>query len=204
MATLSELVKAIAQIQGLEENQVLWIARYLREDGLIAQGGRGRGGAKMRVGDAANLLIGVNAPGAAKQSCQLVRSFRALPLTRDFLSLEDPEEWDELRSENDNDWNKSFYRLAPFGDTLEQIINKFRNEGDQLDRHTTRITLSGPELTASIYMGAEEAERARDMFVNVSFGPNIVCDDSKEVPDQEISKTFTDRTLARVGEALKS
>lgn len=202
MATLSDLVKAIAEVQGLEENQVLWIARYLREDGLITQGGRGRGGAKMGARDAANLLIGVNAPGTAKQSTQFVKAFRNLPLIRDFLSPEDIAEWDEMKSDDDDEWTRSFYRLAPFGPALEQIVSHFCLNENYNTADITRITISGPLSTASIYMGAEDAERAGDISLSVIFSTRLDINETKQLPDQEISKTFTHRTLTKVGETL--
>jgi hypothetical protein len=204
MATLSDLVKAIAEIQGLEENQVLWIARYLREDGLITQGGRGRGGAKMGARDAANLLIGINAPGTAKQSTHFVRAFRDLPLIRDFLSPEDITEWDDLRSEEDDDWTRSFYRLAPFGPALEQIINYFCEADNQITSDVTRITFSGPLTTASIYMGLEDAERAGDISLSVVFSAHLDSREPDQFPDQEISKSFTQRTLIKIGQTLST
>lgn len=75
MALLSALVKAIADVEGIDEVQVGWVARHLREAGLISQAGRGRGAAHMTCTDAANLLIGVNAAFSAKEAVAAVQSF---------------------------------------------------------------------------------------------------------------------------------
>lgn len=75
MALLSALVKAIADVEGIDEVQVGWVARHLREAGLISQAGRGRGAAHMTSTDAANLLIGVNAAYSAKEAVAAVQSF---------------------------------------------------------------------------------------------------------------------------------
>ena len=194
MGTLSGLVKAIAVVQGLDENQVLWIARYLREAGLITQGGRGRGGARMTVSDAANLLIGVNAPGAPKDSAALVQAFRDLDLTFDALSDPDPDEWDASSEE-------VFRRGSPFGPALEHVIADFIKSGTYpVSEELTRVTLSGPLLNASIFCGAPDAERAGDVSISVQFSTDEMP--GKNFPDQYVSKSFTDRTLSAVGQIL--
>ena len=78
MALLSELVRMIAKVEGLEEVSVGIFARHAREAGLIAQGGRGRSAAKMTFRDAANLLIAVNGCALAKQVSDSVPLFRGL------------------------------------------------------------------------------------------------------------------------------
>ncbi|CAH1662716.1 MULTISPECIES: hypothetical protein [Hyphomicrobiales] len=81
MALLTELVKAIATVEGIEESFVTGVARYLREAGLISQAGRGRGAAKMTYADATALLIGVNATSMAKDAENVVSAFRSLTRT---------------------------------------------------------------------------------------------------------------------------
>ena len=203
MATLSVLVKAIAEVQGLDENQVLWIARYLREDGLISQGGRGRGGARMEVRDAVNLLLGVNAPGTAKQSTALVRTFRELRLSDDLAWFGDKtdDDWRSLQDDLDNDLVKSFYRATPFARSLETLLKCFF-DGKQPDK-MVRVGLSGPEFTASIYIGAEEVERAGDVMYHVRFSePILGVQQQQYYPDQETSRYFTHRTLEKVAQLL--
>jgi hypothetical protein len=194
MGTLSGLVKTIAVVQGLDENQVLWIARYLREAGLISQGGRGRGGAKMTISDAVNLLIGVNAPGAPKDAPTLVRTFRELRLTRDHLASQDPDEWDDSSEE-------PFRRGSPFGPAFESIVSGLvGREMSGLSDDVTSITLSGPSPTAKIYSGYADPEKASDVGLSVEFGRDE--SDDRNLPDQYVSKTFTDRTLMAVGQVL--
>jgi hypothetical protein len=82
MATLSELVKAIAQIEGIEPATVSLIARNVREAGLISTRGRGLSAAKMSLADAANLLIAVNATVTAREAPDTVRKYRRLELRR--------------------------------------------------------------------------------------------------------------------------
>jgi hypothetical protein len=78
MALLSELVKIVAAVEGLDEVSVGIFARAAREAGYIAQGGRGRSAAKMSVRDAANLLIAVNGCALAKEVPTRVEQYRGL------------------------------------------------------------------------------------------------------------------------------
>jgi hypothetical protein len=82
MATLSELVDAIAAVEGIDPATVTLIARYVREAGLISTGGRGPSAAAMGLSDAANLLIGVNATTTAAESARTVSANRELEVFR--------------------------------------------------------------------------------------------------------------------------
>lgn len=73
MALLSDLVSALAEVEGIEESFVAGVARYLREAGLVSQAGRGRGAAKMGSRDAAALLIAVNSTVLAKDAPDTLR-----------------------------------------------------------------------------------------------------------------------------------
>ena len=78
MATLSELVETIAEVEGLDAATVGLMGRYIREAGLIAKRGRGPSAAKMGLSDAANLLIGVNATKNAVDAASAVTTYRSL------------------------------------------------------------------------------------------------------------------------------
>ena len=80
MALLSDLVRIVAAVEGLEEVSVGIFARHARESGHISQGGRGRSAAKMSVKDAANLIIAVNGCALAKDVDQNLVNIRRLPL----------------------------------------------------------------------------------------------------------------------------
>jgi hypothetical protein len=82
MATLTELVEAVAEAEGMDSATVALIARYAREAGFIQKKGRGPSAAHMGVADAANLLIAVNASGLA-QDARVV-----IPLYRDLIVAE--------------------------------------------------------------------------------------------------------------------
>jgi hypothetical protein len=82
MATLSELVETVAEAEGMDSATVALIARYAREAGFIQKKGRGPSAAHMNVIDAANLLIAVNASGAAREAAVVI------PVYRDLISTE--------------------------------------------------------------------------------------------------------------------
>src|SRR5215471_16707790 len=78
MATLSDLVTALAGVTGLPESMVFAYGRFARQAGLISQKGRGRSAAAMTLTDAVNLLIAVAATGVTREAGSAVESFRSL------------------------------------------------------------------------------------------------------------------------------
>ncbi len=68
MARLSELVRTTSRALRFEERSVILCARYLREAGLISQGGRGPSAAHMQPSDATNLLLGIMASDTIKDA----------------------------------------------------------------------------------------------------------------------------------------
>jgi hypothetical protein len=103
MATLTELVETVANVEGLDSASVRLIARLVREAGLVTTGGRGPSAGQMTVKDAANLLIAVNATGKVQEAAQTVRSFRRL-------------------------YDVKAGRRYRFGDALEQLIQAIANK----------------------------------------------------------------------------
>lgn len=79
MALISDLVSAIAEVEGLPEETVNLVARYIREAGYLSQGARGRNAPRATVADAANLLIAVNGGGCiVKDAPRAVDMYRHL------------------------------------------------------------------------------------------------------------------------------
>ena len=78
MALFRDLVRTIAEAEGISEMTVTGIGQYLRDAGLISKHGRGRAAAQMSTTDAVNLLIAVNACSLAKDGPEAVQSFRDL------------------------------------------------------------------------------------------------------------------------------
>lgn len=127
MALISDLVSAIAEVEGLPEESVNLIARYTREAGFLSQGARGRNAPRATVSDAANLLIAVNASGCVvKEAPQAVELYRDLvchaphgsrAATRHGVEYGQIEP-DELRF-------LDRHGAATFGEMLESIIDRF-------------------------------------------------------------------------------
>lgn len=80
MATLSDLTRTFANATGRPEKSIVVIARALREAGLIATGGRGRGGAQMTYIDTANFLLGASSPGDHTKAARTVHQINILEL----------------------------------------------------------------------------------------------------------------------------
>jgi hypothetical protein len=106
MATLSDLVDAVAAAEGMDPATVALIARYAREAGFIQKRGRGRSAARMEIADAANLLIAVNASGAARDAPVVI------PLYRNLVEADHLWADEKLIKKN----------YASFGSVLELII----------------------------------------------------------------------------------
>lgn len=83
--TLSQLVDEVSRITAIPVSTVFAYGRFAREAGLIAQGGRGKGGAEMQVTDAANLLIALGGTDVAREGPAAIRAFRELSGTAVFV-----------------------------------------------------------------------------------------------------------------------
>ncbi|WP_162596162.1 hypothetical protein [Methylobacterium sp. 17Sr1-1] len=107
MALLSDLVRTVAAVEGMDEVSVGIYARAAREAGFISQGGRGRSAAKMSVIDAVNLIIAVNGCALAKDVPNSIPIYRNLRV-----------------SECDNPGVSPLGGArAAFGDDLERVIS---------------------------------------------------------------------------------
>jgi hypothetical protein len=127
MALISDLVSAIADVEGVPEATVALAARYAREAGFLSQGARGRNAPRATVADCANLLIAVNASGClVKDAPQAIEIYRRLRLhvahggrSERLQSVEyQAIEHDELRFLRNSEGRS-------FGEVLEAIIERF-------------------------------------------------------------------------------
>ncbi|CAM2762504.1 hypothetical protein JHFBIEKO_3553 [Methylobacterium mesophilicum] len=78
MAFFNDLVRVIAEVEGMDPMTVRGIGLSVREGGHISKGGRGLSAAKMTVRDSANMLIGVNGCTHASKASATVETFRLL------------------------------------------------------------------------------------------------------------------------------
>ncbi|WP_454616488.1 hypothetical protein [Bradyrhizobium cenepequi] len=116
MATLSQLVSAIATVEGIDAERVAAIGRAVREHGLIRTSGRGTSAAQMDERDAANLLIAANMADTARTAPDAVQQFRAL--------------------------HAKGKRTSQFGSELEALISAAKQEC-LADHLTKTVTLLG-------------------------------------------------------------
>ena len=145
MALISDLVSAIAEVEGLPEESVNLVARYAREAGYLSQGARGRNAPRATVADAANLLIAVNGSGCVvKEAPQAVELYRDLICHAPHGSRTSTDggvaygkiEPDELRF-------LDRHGVATFGEMLESIIDRF--VGGELDIGLNIVGVDGAE-----------------------------------------------------------
>jgi hypothetical protein len=78
MATLSNLISALADATGLPEATVFAYGRFAREAGLVSQAGRGLGGAQMTASDATNLLFAVCGSRVTRDAGKAIAALRSL------------------------------------------------------------------------------------------------------------------------------
>jgi hypothetical protein len=124
MATIGDLVRAVSEAEGLEENFVSVYARAAREAKLIAHYGRGRSAARMSPSDGANLLIGLNGSALAKEAPATIGAFRRLRL-RWIWPAEQSSFTPEMIGRN-----------IAFGQALERLLTAFipdKNGGQEID-----------------------------------------------------------------------
>lgn len=79
MAFFNDLVRVIAEVQGLDEMTVRGVGLNVRDAGHIRKGGRGLSAARMNAKDASCLLIGTCATNISKQAGSAVGEFYQAP-----------------------------------------------------------------------------------------------------------------------------
>lgn len=200
MAVLSELVKSIAAVEGLEETQVAWVARHLREAGFIAQGGRGRGGAQMTTADATNLIIGLNAASSAKDAARAVSELR-LPGKIDDLYGMSPELADE----------SGLFRALCMPNNpascIEALLDCFRStegrEPELTEDNSPHISISFSRPILRMELRVEEKQQSNDelpdLIAFIGFEAESISDTDGDRSDRT---TITEKTLAAVGRTL--
>jgi hypothetical protein len=218
MALLSTMVKAVAEIEGLDETQVGWIARYLREAGLISQAGRGRGAARMSAKDAANLLIAVNGSASAKDAVKTVSKFSTARLMFDRMtppskhSKQNEYFFSRIRGSNQ--------RGVLLTDFLASLIRSFQighignlNDDDSISI-IVKFTRPRTECNIQIYEADEDGALTlisdatfciydeSDRILTEEEIKNKYGDEYEFVPDKSDETTITRRTLSAVGKIL--
>ncbi|MHC2089013.1 hypothetical protein [Methylobacterium sp. CM6244] len=204
MALLSTLVKAIADVEGLDEVQVGWIARYLREAGLITQAGRGRGAAHMKVVDAVHLLIGVNGSSSAKQAVEAVHRFSRLQL-RSNAAYMDEYSWGSEIDRQDA-IEKAFVKDTLLSDALGYIIQAHIPDANGLcaTAHAADILIvfTRPNAKCSICLGDNSNPDDPELYQQGTFSNTLFDLEPEELPDKTDSTMISSRTLRAIGKVL--
>lgn len=187
MALLSDLVRIVAAVEGLEEVSVGIFASHAREAGLISQGGRGRSAAKMTIVDAANLLIAVN-------GCQFAKDVPAMtPIFRALKPSEAPKETAVGIAKEG----------ATFGEDLELLLSKFLKQEGERQRADppgqTFIRFLRPQNKVEIEMRPGFGRSYREEKVTYGVDPQY---DLLLAPDRWDETVISDVTLRRVAESL--
>lgn len=149
MAFFSDLVRAVALSEGMDEMTVTGIGQYLRDAGLIKKGGRGLSAAKMDCRDAANLLLGVNGTALAKNSPKAVEMFRGLNV-KDSILL----------------GTASLQDLAENSRTLGSVVEELIEWCGKVEMSTTKIDrIFEDEVRKSLGRGASGFDTNNDPAV---------------------------------------
>lgn len=212
MATLSSLVETIAGVEGVDPLQVGWIARQLREAGLIRKGGRGRGGARMTPEDAVNLLIGVNSTGTPKEAVKAVTTFRAL-VWRSEKTFPNT----QVEADREDPFRSIFRQRVSCGEALEKLIlmatpvfKPVSELSEVLDRENLNIEIEFVRPRASVsvkifhYTPPENDEDTGEYWEaeSGSFVPSFLGLDPDEDRTDRVRITHT--TILEVGKVLAS
>lgn len=204
MALLSALVKAIADVEGLDEVQVGWIARHLREAGLISQAGRGRGAARMTARDAVNLLIAVNGSSGAKQAVDAVKSFSDLILVSngDFIGNDN---WVADLDVND-DIERAFTKGTSLPSSIEAILLAHipNNDGVIIANNMAEFTIDfvRPVIECEILFGSFSNLHDQEIYQQAQFRNLYSLGQKMVQPDKVDSTIISSRTLEAVGKVL--
>lgn len=225
MAFFSDLVRAVAQAEGMDEMTVTGIGQYVRDAGYITKGGRGRSAAKMTSRDAANLLIAVNGTSLAKDAPSAVEKFRALITEarsvispnslfgefgigpRDFgTALERLIEWSALDALNRSriDISLDLETKNSIKGVDRKIVERRKIE---IVRPTLEVELRRPAVSSQFRMMVPFLNYKKDRTVlsewkNISFELDTPAEDWQH--DRRDLTIITDVTLKRVAAELYS
>ncbi|WP_456638536.1 hypothetical protein [Bradyrhizobium sp. USDA 10063] len=193
MATLSQLVAAIATVEGLEPERVGAIARSIREERLIQTSGRGTSAARMEERDAANLLIATNTADTARAAPAAVKEYRALQAKR---------------------------RPSQFGSELEELISAAKREclGDYITKVVTLLGTRGKALGKRPYANRDyrlevEFEKPTPSVLLGIWGPHGQSDyisffdrqaTNQANGDRRDRTRITHRTILAVADVLRT
>jgi hypothetical protein len=194
MATLSELVTAIANVEGIDAERVGAIARAAREEGLIRTSGRGTSAAKMEERDAANLLIATNTAETARAAPAAVLEYRTLQAKRGKTERDFGNALEELISAAKRE------SLADYVTNIIALLGTVGHLGERRyanEAYEIVITFSKPIPHVQLHIGASNRRPDFIVFTNRR-EPRVKAGDRFE------NTNITHRTILAVADVLRT
>jgi hypothetical protein len=196
MATLSQLVAAIANAEGIDAERVAAIARAVREEGLIQTSGRGTSAAQMSESDAANLLIATNTADTARSAPVTIRQYRALQAMRRPTS-EFGSELEELLSA---------VKRKHLADYITKMVTLLGTRGNRLakrpypeEEYRFEIQFEKPIPSVGIHIWIQRDPRGDYISFNDRRQPR-----AKTYGDRKERTSITHRTILAVADVLRT
>lgn len=212
MASIGTLIRAIANIEGIDESSVKLISRYAREGGFISQASSGSGAARMTPTDAANLLIAVNATALAKDSVDAIRTYRPL-VWESRKYIQDA----QVEADREDPFRSIFRSRVTFSDAFEKLIlmavpvfRPISELEEVLNRENLQIEIEFvrpvPSVSVTIFHhdptdDPEEVDEYFDAEKGVFLSARTLLKPDEDRTDRV---RITERTILEVGKALAS
>lgn len=188
MASIGQLIRAVATASQLDEASVKISARYLRQAGLIEQRSTGAGAARMTSSDAAALLIAVNATALLKDSVDAVRTFGGLPLN--YIAP------NKISDSELTSINERFTACRTFAEALATAVDLFRKETNL--SATVEFQRPIPQTFLRLYVAKDLDDLGVDVVRSV-FSPEIR---TPSETDRYVQTVFGQKTLKAVAAVL--
>lgn len=215
MATFNDLVRVIAEVEGMDPMTVRGIGIKVREAGMISKSGRGLSAARMTVEDAAALLIGVNGTAMAKDAAEAVRAISGLRLSFDRAwsldadNVSSPDFHERAQTlDGEDPFERTLRFGTPFFETFSALISTFIPRDDERFSvglgDKVEVTFRRPVWSASIAISSKthDEEIPFEAWADVGFEGLEIRHLADDGTDRRDSTTIGERTLMAVGRIL--
>jgi hypothetical protein len=200
MATISQLVAAIATVEEIDAERVGAIARAIREHGHIKTSGRGTSAAQMSERDAANLLIAANMAETARGAPAAVAQYRALKAKRNKQTSEFGSELEEMISAAKRECLADYItKMVALLGTRGHILGRKRFLTEE---YRIQIEFEKPVPSVSVRLSNVKASEYRD-YVYVSFGDELRRSSTEASADRRETTRISQRTIHAVADVLR-
>jgi len=196
MATLSQLVAVIADLEGFDVERVTAIARAIREHGLIRTSGRGTSAAQMSERDAANLLIAANTADTARGAPDAVARYRALKARK--RTSEFGSELEELLSAAKREVLADYVtKMVALTGTRGHVLGRRR-----FPNETYRFDIAFEKPVPSVLVGISTSNTSHRDYI--SFGDPPRQPSAEASVDRRERTSITERTILAVADVLRT